>query len=432
MSGRYVTIFLASGDLRAGCISPYETAPTMKNHPPLTRLTSLISLTLVFALAAGACAPAAPVPAASPTPIPSQTDLLKTISPTPTVQVTPPTPYHTATATPTRARPSPTPTITRTPWPADAPGLRELAEKRGFGIGAAVQSSLLAGEEAYRQVLAREFNVLTPEWEMKMCVIWPERDRWDFSGSDAIVAFAEEHQMRVRGHTLVWIDCLPEWIVQGGFSKEEATALLQEYIFTVVGRYRGKIAYWDVVNESLDRPPAWADLIGPEYVRLAFEWAHQADPQARLFYNDYDAEVMNSKADRVYNLVKGLLAEGVPIHGVGLQMHLKSRLARNSLAENIARLNALGLEVHITEFDFPLPAGVRDPYATQAEVYREAFQVCLEAQNCPVFVLWGFTDRYTWIESFLKTPDPRPLIFDRDYLPKPAYEALFQLLKEER
>jgi endo-1,4-beta-xylanase len=317
------------------------------------------------------------------------------------------------------------PTQTRTPWPMDAPGLRDLAEQRHFYIGTAVQAGLLADDPTYRDIVKKEFNILTAEFEMKMCEIWPERNRWDFAASDAIVAFAEENGLRMRGHTLVWIECVPEWVAEGEFSQDEATSILKEYITTVVSRYQGKIAYWDVLNETIERKPIWSDLIGPEYVELAFQWAHEADPAALLFYNDYNAEAMNFKSGRQYQLMKDLLDKGVPVHGVGLQAHFKGLLPVDQLAANIARLNELGLEVHITEIDVPRVSGVSDPDANQAAVYADVLAVCLAAENCPVFVIWGFTDKYTW----MPLPDSLPLIFDEDYQPKPAYEAIFNVLQ---
>ncbi len=372
------------------------------------------------ALVQTTAAPATAVPAAS---TPTTAALTETATPT-----LPPAP--TSTRRPTRTPlPSPTATLTRTPWPAEASGLRDLAVKHNLFIGSAVQADLLENEAGYRQVAQKEFNIVTPEWEMKMCAIWPERDHWDFTKSDAIVQFALDNGMRVRGHTLVWTECIPDWVNKGSFTAEEASQILHEYISTVVGRYQGKIAYWDVLNETVERRPIWEELIGPDYAKLAFQWAHEADPQALLFYNDFNAEIINNKSDKVYAFVKGLKEEGVPIDGVGLQMHLKGLIPPNSVARNIDRLNALGLQVHITELDIPKVAGVLNPDETQADVYRSMLQVCMQASNCPVFIMWGFTDKHTWLSTNLDQPDASPLIFDAEYRPKPAYEALYNTLQ---
>ena len=391
-------------------------------------ITSLLLLTLWLAACTTSTPPTGPAPTGTASLPAAATTLIPTLTSSQTPQPTA-TAKRAFTPRPTYTRTSlPTATNTRTPWPTGALSLRDLAAQRNFYIGAAVQSGLIADEEIYRQTLAKEFNILTPEWEMKMCAVWPERDRFDFAASDALVQFAQDHQMRVRGHTLVWTECLPNWISTGKFSPQEAQDLLHEYISTLVGRYKGKIAYWDVLNETLQRKPVWEDLIGPDYTKLAFQWAHEADPQALLFYNDYDAEMMNPKSDQVYEMVKGWLAEGVPIHGVGFQMHIKGFLNPASVASNIDRLNALGLEVHITEVDIPRMEGALDPDERQAEEYAKMLDVCLQAKNCPVFIIWGFTDKYTWYTENMKQPNAAPLIFDADYRPKPAYAALYSLL----
>ena len=367
-------------------------------------------------------APTLPEPSTTPrsSPAPSASD-------TPAAFVPPADPgaAHTQTAQAALSLIHLTPTQTRTPWPSDAPRLRDLAAKHKFYIGAAVQSGLLQQPD-YASTVAGEFNILTPEYELKMCVVWPARERFDFRASDAIVQFAADHGMRVRGHTLVWTDCIPDWISKGSFSSDEAKDLLHTYISNVVGRYKGRIQYWDVLNETIQRSPIWETLIGPDYARLAFQWAHEADPDAVLVYNDYDAEMVNSKSDAIYNLVKGWKESGVPIGGVGLQAHFKGPFDADSVARNIARLNDLGLQVHITELDYPYPDGLAQPDVAQADLYGSLLKVCLQAANCPVFVMWGFTDRYSYLNGVGVSPNP--LIFDADYRPKPAYAALYGLL----
>ena len=218
----------------------------------------------------------------------------------------------------TAVSPSPTPT---------GESLRDLAPRRGLAIGAAVDVSALRSDPVYAQILAQEFNMLTAENALKFGPLRPSRDSYDFSAADILVQFAQDHDMQVRGHTLVWHNQLPDWLTQGTFSREELSAILKEHILTVVGRYRGKIAAWDVVNEAVGdngqmRDTFWLRGIGPEYLDLAFQWAHEADPQAKLFYNDYNGEGLGSKSDAIYRLLKELLQRRVPVDGVGLQMHL--------------------------------------------------------------------------------------------------------------
>jgi endo-1,4-beta-xylanase len=177
------------------------------------------------------------------------------------------------------------------PTPAISASLRELAAQRGFSISTAVA--------------VEPFHAA------------PAPDRYDFTEADALVAFAERHRMQVHGHTLVWYQSMPEWLTRGNYSKAEARAILREHITTVVGRYRGRVASWDVVNEIITengrpRPNYWSEQLGPEYVELAFRWAHEDDPDAHLIYNEGGAEGMGEKSDGVYQLARDLKQRGVP------------------------------------------------------------------------------------------------------------------------
>ena len=321
------------------------------------------------------------------------------------------------------------------------PALRELAAARGIGIGVAVAAHALRGDSLYRRTLAREFGLVTTENALKFEPLRPAPDRWEFGDADTIVAFAERHGMRVRGHTLVWKRQLPCWLTEGADSGAALAALLREHIRTVVGRYRGRIAVWDVVNEplanqitadtppdSLLRPTLWLKRLGPEHIELAFRWAHEADPGARLFLNETGAEAEGPKADALYELLRDLLARGVPVHGVGLQMHLKLRRPADteSVLRNMRRLASLGLEVQVTEMEVELaraPGDIREQLDGQARLYREVLAACLAVPRCTAFVMWGMTDRYTW-----QDPDT-PLLFDAEYRPKPAYDAVRALLE---
>lgn len=317
------------------------------------------------------------------------------------------------------------------------PPLRVLAERCGIYIGAAVERSLLDIPD-YAYTLKREFNILTTENALKFANVHPQPDTYSFDDADYIVSFAESNGMKVRGHTLVWHQQLPTWITQGRYTREEWINILREHIMTVVGRYRGKIYAWDVVNEAVEddgalRDNIWLKNIGPEYIELAFRWAHEADPQALLFYNDYGAEGLGVKSDAIYSFVKSLLDKGVPIHGVGLQMHISLENPPNpqEIAANIRRLNDLGLEVHITEMDVRIKTPARwEDLIKQAEIYREILKVCLSAERCKVFVMWGFTDKYSWIPSHFAGYGAA-LIFDESYKPKPAYYYIIATLIED-
>ena len=174
------------------------------------------------------------------------------------------------------------------------------------------------------------------------------------------------------------------------------------------------------------RSTLWLNTIGQEYIAIAFEIAHDVDPDAKLFYNDYNIEDLGGKSDRAYQLVEQLVADGVPIHGVGFQMHVTAENPPDprDVADNMRRYHDLGLEVHITEMDVRIRQPVTDAkLAMQAAVYEEIMEVCLDAPNCTAFVLWGFTDKHSWVPNTFEGQGAA-LIFDEAYEPKPAYTAL--------
>jgi endo-1,4-beta-xylanase len=329
----------------------------------------------------------------------------------------------------------PLPSCPVAPPPPPGVSLRSLAQARGILIGAAVNEPVLIRDEAYRQVLAREFNMVAPERSMKLGALRRERGRYDFTRADALVSFAQGNAMQVQGHVLVWYQALPPWAVQANFAPDELVSLLKEHIAITVGRYRGRVRYWDVVNEALRangtlRNDIWRRGIGPEYAELAFRWANEADPKAQLFYNEYGGEGLGVKSDGVYEFVQGLRQRGVPIHGVGLQMHVRvdDYPKPEDVAANMRRLAALGVEVHISEMDVRIPMPVtEEKLNAQACIYRAMLNVCLSAPNCKSFVLWGFTDKYSWIPEFFPGYGAG-LIFDESYRPKPAYDALVDVL----
>jgi endo-1,4-beta-xylanase len=313
--------------------------------------------------------------------------------------------------------------------------MRDCAQVHGVQIGAAVAVNPLRNDPLYAQTLTQYFTIVTPENAMKFGPLHPGPDRYDFSDADFIVDFAQTHGMQVRGHTLVWHNQLPGWLEGGDWSKEELMAVLRDHIHTVVGRYRGRVVAWDVVNEAIAddgtlRDTIWLRVIGPEYIELAFRWAHEADPNALLFYNDYGAEGLCPKADAVYALVADLVQRGVPIHGVGMQMHASLDWCPEpeSVSANIQRLSALGLQVQITEMDVRVPEpATQEKLETQASIYRDMLNVCISSGNCTAFVLWGFTDNHSWVPSFFPGYGSA-LIFDGNYEPKPACEALEEVI----
>lgn len=333
------------------------------------------------------------------------------------------------------------PTSTVPPAPSTpqiaASTLRSLAQARHFYIGTTVDVDALSNEPVYSATLAREFNMVTPEVSMKFSETEPQPGVYTFAKADSIVAFAQAHQMQVRGHNLVWYTDLPAWLTGGTFTRDQLITILRDHIMTEVTRYRGQVNIWDVVNEAVGddgglRDSIWLRGIGPQYIDMAFRWAHQANPQARLFYNDYGGEGLGRKSDAIYALVKGMLQRGVPIDGIGLQMHISLDRYPNpqDVLANMQRLTALGLEVQITEMDVKTqddPRPMAAKLTAQAQLYGEMLHTCLLVTRCTAFVMWGFTDAHSWIPAATGHPD-YPLIFDAQYRPKPAYFALQQAL----
>jgi endo-1,4-beta-xylanase len=321
--------------------------------------------------------------------------------------------------------------------------LREAATSRGILVGAAVRPSLFS-EAAYSETLAREFNMVEAEDAMKWWRIRRVEGGFDFHDGDEVVSYAQAHGMKVRGHCLVWDHQNPEWLVAGRFTPQQLSHLMQEHIATVMRHYAGKVFAWDVVNEALDEHGHFKDSIwynqpgigmadkGSAYVEQAFRWAHEADPQALLFYNETGGEGLGTKSDAIYTMVKDFKRRGVPIDGVGLQMHI-SQVDYDTapLATNIARLTALGMQVHITELDVSLPVGssglaTPQDLARQAVVYRGVMRACLQNPGCTAIQTWGFTDKWSWIGSHSHGTRGAALPFDRAYKPKPAYQAMIQ------
>jgi len=324
--------------------------------------------------------------------------------------------------------------------------LREVAQHSHILIGAAVRPAQLS-EKAYAETLAHEFDMLEPEDALKWEVLRPGPQSFDFSEADKVVDFALRHDMKVRGHTLVWHRQNPPWL-DGNYSTEQLSHLLETHIKTVVAHYRGKVFTWDVANEAFDeihpgklRSTLWYNQPGigysgqdSEYLAQCFRWAHEADPQALLFYNEAEVDELSPKSDAVYAMVRDFRRRGVPIAGVGLQMHIAS-LHPNvaSISANIARFTQLGLQVHITEMDVSLPVNERgeataEDLRQQADVYASIVAACLSHPGCTAIQTWGFTDKYSWIGSHSKHTRGSALLFDRDYRPKPAYDALRRAL----
>jgi endo-1,4-beta-xylanase len=336
------------------------------------------------------------------------------------------------------------------PGQAQQQGLPLLCEvyARDFRIGVAFGHGLLdSGDAAALALAATQFNAFTPENEMKWANIHPQERTYNYGPADALVAFAEEHHMSITGHTLVWHQQTPDWVFQDADGKpatrETVLLRLREHIRAVMGHYRGRIRGWDVVNEAVSekrdewlRDSPWLRALGEDYVELAFQFAREADPDAQLYYNDYNLE-QPVKREKAVRLIKRLQARGVHIDGVGLQGHftLKSVNADEE-AKTIETFSAMGLRVNISELDMSLYAygDLRNRYADgtppellaeQAEKYAALFKVLVAHKSAIDRVtFWGVHDGLSWTNYTPVSRADYPLLFDREGRPKPAFNAV--------
>ena len=317
--------------------------------------------------------------------------------------------------------------------------LRRRADTHGLLIGSAVQATPLAAHRKYRKNVRKQFNVVTPENEMKWEVLRPSPFTFDFASADEIVEFAADNNQFVHGHTLVWHSQLPPWVTEGAWSKAQLRTILKDHIKTVVSRYAGRVQTWDVVNEAIAdedgkyRKTVWYRTGKKKYIKQAFITARKADPDAILCYNDYnhaDAEGwQKTKSDAVFLMVRKLVRQDVPIDCVGFQLHIDSNFQQTAIAENFKRYADLGLQVQITELDVRIEEPVTtDDLATQARLYREIMDVCLAAPNCTTFIMWGFTDRYSWVPGVFPGWGAATIMNER-FKKKPAFKELLDALE---
>lgn len=322
-----------------------------------------------------------------------------------------------------------------------------------FPMGVAVYPrALQAGPEA--ELIKKHFVSMTPENVMKMGPIHPEEDVYNWGPANQIVQFAEENQMKMRGHALCWHNQTPDWIFvddEGNdVSKEVLLDRLKAHITEVVKRYQGNIYAWDVVNEAISdkvdefyRDSKWYQICGEEFIAKAFEYAREADPNVELFYNDY--EVINPvKRKKIYELVKRLKESGVPIDGVGIQGHWSIyEPSEQTLRETINQFTSLGLKVQITELDvsvYPKEHERREKKETdtddftteqqrmQVEQYEMIFRVFREnKEHLNAVTFWNISDKYNWLDHFpVRDRKDYPLLFDQNHQPKEAYYKIVE------
>lgn len=301
-------------------------------------------------------------------------------------------------------------------------------------FGTAVVSNLL-GTTPYTTVLDTQFSGVTPGNEMKWETTEPTRGTFNFGPADTIVNHALSHGMKVRGHTLVWHNQLAPWVstITDGADLLRA---LKNHITTEVSHFRGKLWYWDVVNEAFNedgtlRSDIFENEIGDSYIADAFKAAHAADPRVKLCYNDYNIEGINAKSDAVYAMVKNFKAHGVPINCVGFQSHLIVGLVPSDMRANLERFARLGVDVQITELDIRMPTPASDANLQQQAVdYTSVVNACLAVFRCNDITTWGIGDADSWIPAFFQGQGAA-LLFDTNYDKKAAYFAVMHALKDK-
>jgi endo-1,4-beta-xylanase len=318
-------------------------------------------------------------------------------------------------------------------------GLKDVSP---FPFGASLSISLLKTRVPYRNVVTKEFNSITAENAMKTGPIHPTENTWFWSDADYLVSFAKSLGIRVHGHTLIWHNSLPAWLTNFQGDAAAWENLFKTHIQTVVAHFKGSVTSWDVVNEAFNddgtlRSTIWLQHLGNDYVARAFRYAHEADPDALLFYNEYGHEYSTAKRTAVNNMVADFKTRGIPIHGLGLQMHTNAAQSDANLATAINTAAQTGLKIHISELDISLNKDNNQQLvltnalsALQGAKYKwivKTFTALPAAQRYGI-TTWNVGDADSWIRGTYKRPD-WPLPFDDNYNRKPAYQEILDGLK---
>lgn len=318
---------------------------------------------------------------------------------------------------------------------SDLPG---LAESHGIKLGVAVAVDPLREDSDYQDIVTDHYTSVTAENTMKWVHVQPERHEFDWSGPDTVVDFAEDHDLDLRGHTLLWHNQQPGWLARGSYDADELREVMREHLEALLGRYQGRIDSWDVINEPFEdggpelRENLWYQTLGEDYITEALRMAHEVDPQARLYINEFGIEGGGDKTDALYELASGLLEQGAPLHGIGFQGHFVHGDVPEDLAENMRRFADLGLDVEISELDVRIAEPVTDEAVSdQAEEYRRAVEACLEVSRCVGVSVWGVTDAHSWIPEWFPGYDSA-LPFDEGYQGKPALGGMVDALRRDR
>lgn len=319
-----------------------------------------------------------------------------------------------------------------------------LKQFTGFPLGASVDGEVLMKNKVYRDLVANEFNSLTTENHLKMYRVHPRQNSYDFAMGDSIVAFALRNNMRVHGHTLVWFDGMADWAKNFRGTKQDWENLIKNHIQTVVGHYKGKITSWDVVNEYLTqdhdsvRKFIVQEKLGDDYMAKCFRWAHEADPNALLIYNEYGMEWSESKLLGVIRIANDFQKRGIPLDGLGVQFHLKIFNSNERIEHVLKELSKTGLKIHVSELDMmvnttnsatlvytdSLKKVQMEKYLFVFDAYRKYVP---DSQKYGI-TFWNVGDKDTWLRPTYKIME-YPLLFDENYERKLVYDALIQRMK---
>lgn len=328
------------------------------------------------------------------------------------------------------------------------PPLKDLAAKHNIQLGNFAIPSRL-GEQPYHDILTGQFNVALvdnqPNWHFTDADLRPSPTKFNFSRIDQVVKFAEANHMAIQMHHYIWGEqkWLPDWLLNGNYNKQQLLDIIHNHIMTVGQHYAGQVQEWSVVNEAFSRGlhmfglhDWWADHVGDQsYIDKSFIWARQADPHSKLILNDFDDEAINDVSNAMYSYIKDAKARGIPIDGIGMQMHIDGTHppTKDEVISNMKRFGDLGVQVYVTELDVNMndvKGSGPDKDAAEANIYYEMARACIESKVCPSFSILGITDKETWY-NYLGIPDARPLPFDKNYNPKPAYWSLRTAFAQE-
>lgn len=342
----------------------------------------------------------------------------------------------------TKVQPTPVPPVTPTPIPTS----KKLIEAANFKIGAAVKVASLQNDANFANTVKTEFNQITAEYEMKMNFVWTGDNSYDFSKVDYLVNFAQQNNLSIHGHALLWYRSFPTWFTDADYDTVAFESKVKTYITTIVGRYKGKIRSWDVANEIFNDDGTlrvesqiqgkFKDPIG--FIGRCFKYAKDADPDVKLFYNDYNVVLASGKRNAIRAMVNRFKNSGVPIDGIGEQFHYRISTSQSQINSGFSDLASIGLLIHISEADCKVNVNNSSSYVftdadkqKQSDFFRNiaAQYNALPSSQKFAITTWGVTDKETWLRDSSNGNREYPLLFDEQYNKKLAYSGFLSGLQ---